>query len=265
MASPEKEKYPAFSNVEEKLFFREAGWEIPAIQWIEDQHGPPGSTEDYYRSIRRKIYLWGGPYLRTLNEHIARCNSAHERFKRSRSGDSPITLLDLINRSRAAISFEKLGSTPVVLAVSIQGIRTQASKDQRGDLLRDQPQPAKLLGELIDVAKKSRVYKQFLLNRPSNIPFWTEGAEYLTQKWIEKTTLELPKSLEGFSATQIKDRSVTQLVREEVQTLLDEGRPTLHELREVLEDHREQLNRLYYAVAKALGMKKDVSYFVKDL
>ena len=58
---------------------------------------------------------------------------------------------------------------------------------------------------------------------------------------------------------------MTQLVREEVQRLLDEGRPTLHELREVLEEHREQLNRLYYAVAKRLGMKKDVSYFVKDL
>jgi len=72
-------------------------------------------------------------------------------------------------------------------------------------------------------------------------------------------------SLEGFSATQIKDRSVTQLVREEVQRLLDEGRPTLPELREVLEEHQEQLDRLYYAVAKALGMKKDVSSFVKDL
>ncbi len=58
---------------------------------------------------------------------------------------------------------------------------------------------------------------------------------------------------------------MTKLVREEVQRLVDEGRPALHELREVLEEHREQLNRFYYAVAKALGMKKDVSYFVKDL
>lgn len=261
MAPAQKAEYLAFSDRGEELFFREAGWEVPALQWIEDQHGPPESTEDYYRSIRRKIFLWGGPYLRALNEHMARCDSTQERFQRSRSGDSPITLIDRTYRSRAALSFEEFESTPAVLTVSIQGIR--ASKARGGG--RDHAQPAMLLRELIEVAKKSGAYKRFLLNRPANTPFWTEDAGYLTQKWIEQKTLELPKSRERCSALRIDDRAPTRLVREDVQRLLDEGRPTLQELRIVLEEHRERLNRLYYTVARALDMKKEDSYFIKAL